>query len=111
MNKENQNLNEGLDLKKLGVNLKKIDRNIILLLAERMKLAKQVEKCKNLHDHQPILRFEIEKQRLDQVKKWAEEKDLNPIFAQSIFYMIISESCRVQINQLEMGTKSESKLS
>ena len=99
MNKENRN--DGLDLEKLGARLEKIDQNIIIFLAERMKLAKQVEKCKNFHGHQPILRFGIEKQRLDQVKKWEEEKNLNPVFAQSIFYMIISESCRIQIDQLQ----------
>ncbi len=111
MNKKTENRDEGLSLEDLGIRIKKVDKQIIDLLAERMDLAKKVEECKNLQGQQPILRPEIEEKRLSQIKEWADEKGLNHMFAQAVFYYILSESCRVQIDQLESRKKDESKLS
>ena len=102
MNKENQNRNEGLDLKKLGTHLERIDQDIITLLAERMEVSKQVEEYKSAQI--PILRIQIENERLKKIEEWAKKKNLNPSFAQAIFYLIIAESCRVQIDQLQSSS-------
>jgi len=98
------------DLKELGARLQKVDHHIVALLARRMDLAGQVEEYKSSHGGQPILRFPIEAKRLEQIKDWAGEKGLNPFFAQTILYLIISESCRVQISQLQARPTEADKL-
>ncbi len=100
MNKENRN--DELDLQKLGTHLEKIDQHIITLLAERMEVSKQVAEYKSAQ--MPILRIQIENERLKKIEEWAKKKNLNPSFAQAIFYIIIAESCRVQINQLQLSS-------
>ncbi len=100
MNKENSN--KGLDLQKLGTHLEKIDQHIITLLAERMELSKQVAEYKSAQI--PILRTQIENERLKKIEELAKKNNLNPSFAQAIFYIIIAESCRVQINQLQSSS-------
>jgi len=90
-----------INLKSLGEKLAKIDRHIVVTLKKRMDLAKMVARCKIQQGKQPILRKDIEEERLRQVVVWAEEEGLNPDFAQSILYMIICESCRIQINEMQ----------
>jgi len=85
----------------LGFRLDKLDHIIIASLAERMELARLVEEWKHHHDDQPILRQTIEDKRLNQVTEWAKEKGLDPNFARSLFYLIICESCKVQVDQLQ----------
>lgn len=97
MNKKTKG--KGSDLQGLGAQLGKIDQQMITLLAERMELSKKVAECKGAQ--MPILRIQIENGRLEKIKKWAKKNNLNPTFAQAVFYLIIAESCRVQIGQLQ----------
>lgn len=99
MKKTDTTQDKGLDLKKLGVHLEEIDQKIIILLAERMKVSKLVAEYKS--SQIPILRIEVENKRLKKIEELAEKKNLNPSFARAIFYIIIAESCRVQIGQLQ----------
>ena len=99
MKETDANQNKGLDLKKLGACLEEIDQKIIILLAERMKLAKQVAEYKGVQI--PIIRTGVENKRLKKIEELAKKKNLNPSFIRAIFYLIIAESCRVQINQLQ----------
>lgn len=91
---------ELLDLKELGVRLRKVDQHLIALLAKRMNLALQVEEFKQTKG-QPIYRPKIEDERLQEVRKWAQERGLNPNFAQALLYLIIDESCKVQADYLQ----------
>lgn len=91
------------DLKTLGSRLKKVDQHLVALLAKRMKLAQQVQERKHVDGDQPIIRPSIEDQRLADVASWAEQYGINPNFARSMLYFIISESCRVQIGHLQTG--------
>jgi len=90
-----------LDLRELGDRLKMVDQHIVALLAQRMELARQVERYKR-HRGQPIIRFEVEDDRLNKIAGLARERGLNPNFLFSLFYSIIAESCRVQINQMQI---------
>lgn len=90
-------------LKELGVYLAKIDRHIIALLARRTELVLLVEERKKIEGI-PILRKGTEEQRLEKIKEWAKEKGIDPNFAQALLYIIIAESCRAQIEQLQKRT-------
>ncbi|TSC94561.1 MAG: hypothetical protein CEN87_402 [Parcubacteria group bacterium Licking1014_1] len=98
------------DLKELGKRLKKVDHHLVALLAKRTILAKQVQERKRIDGNQPIIRLETEEQRLSDVRKWADRRGVNPTFAESIFYFIIAESCRVQIDHLQANTGEIEKL-
>lgn len=97
-------------IKMLGFQLGKIDHLIMAILAKRMGLAELVEEFKHRHGDQPILRKEIEDGRLAQAARWAEEKGLNPNFTQTLLYLVISESCRVQIGKLQTRPVKEDNL-
>lgn len=98
------------DLKELGKRLKKVDHHLIALLAKRTILAKQVQEKKYVDGGQPIIRLDVEDQRFADIKKWAEKRGINPIFAESILYFIIAESCRVQIDHLQTNVGEIEKL-
>lgn len=90
------------DLKlELAARLRKVDRNLIALLARRAQLAMQVQERKHFDGDQPIIRQVVEEQRLEDIRTWAKERGVNPSFAASLLYFIIAESCRVQINHLQ----------
>lgn len=89
-----------LDLPELGERLRLTDMGIIMLLARRMVLARQVEETKR-KDAQPISRPEVERARLEAARVWAERFGLDPDFAAGIMYEAIGESCKVQMIQLQ----------
>src|SRR3989344_5450143 len=93
--------NKMTDLVGLGVALRKIDKLVVDLLAQRMRVAKQVEEFK--HDRQqPIYRGETESERMKQAHVWASGKKIGPSFApfvRALFYFIIGESCKTQMIQ------------
>ena len=91
---------ELLNLDEIGPRLRRIDRQLIDLLSQRMALSVQIEEYKE-RSGQPILRPEIEEKRLTEVAEWANEKGVNPSFARAILYFIIKESCSVQIDHLQ----------
>lgn len=97
---------ELLNLEELGSRLRKVDKHLVSLLSQRMKLAGQVEEYKRAHN-QPLLRFEIEDKRLAGIREWAEHAGINPNFASSILYFIIREACAVEIDQLQDSKKHD----
>lgn len=88
------------DLKELGRRLRYIDKGVLALVAQRMGLVKQIEEIKR-QEGQPIYRSDIEGQRLDQAAQWAQGYGVNPDFARALLYMIIGESCKTQMIQLQ----------
>lgn len=91
---------ERLPLEKIGNRINQVDRAIVTLLARRMDLSLKVEEEKRLLK-QDISRPETETDRLNKVCEQAERLGLNPEFARAIFYVIIGESCKVQLIQLQ----------
>ncbi|MEI6479929.1 MAG: chorismate mutase [bacterium] len=93
----------------LGQKIASVDRHFVHLLARRVRLAKEVAMIK-IEDGSPLYRSQKEKERLDQVSKWAEEEGVNPEFARSLLYPVIGESCKNQmviVDSLRLGNSSE----
>lgn len=99
---------ELLNLEQLGERLGQVDRALVALMQRRMELSLQVEEYKRARN-QVISRPEIETNRLNEVCKLAERVGMNPEFARSIFYVIIGESCKVQLIQLQENAGVPSK--
>lgn len=89
-----------LDLSQLGERLKLVDMGLVMLLARRMNLARQVELIKR-RTKQPISRPEVEIRRLQDVQGWAGRFGLNPDFARGVLYAAIGEACKVQMIQFQ----------
>lgn len=94
-----------LDLKELGKRIGMVDRHLVALLSKRRELAIQVVNYKKTHG-EPIIRFKVEEERLAAARAFAQEKGLDPNFIHSLFYTIIAETCRVQINLLQTPSGS-----
>lgn len=77
-----------------------IDWLIVTLIAWRMKIALKIEKEKR-KTSLPISFPEVEKRRLEAVRKIAKERGLNLDFIEKILKEIIFESVRVQEEQRE----------
>ena len=90
------------DLKALGVRLTKADKLLMEALKYRMKLVHQVGAHK-VRNGQRIIRLGIERQRLIKARSWARKNGLRPDFVSAVLYLIIAESCRLQIDQLQGG--------
>lgn len=96
-------------LEDLGKMLKTIDRHTVSTLAKRMKLASLVEKVKRLEaiekkePPQPIIRKDTEEKRINEATQWAIKAGINPNLAQTIQYLAIQESCKVQMAEREIG--------
>lgn len=89
-----------LNLGQFGKNLQKIDKQIIFLLSKRMQICRKIAEYKQ-KNNKPILRPKIEKQRLEQVRAWARQQNINPDFAAAVFYFVIREACAVQIQEIQ----------
>lgn len=96
------------DLKKIGSFLAQLDKHILSAIAKRMDLSVFVEQRKRLEEaNQPILRREVEANRLEQAALWGKEYGIDPQFARSIQYALMAESCRVQLESREFGLNEE----
>ena len=93
-------MKKSLDLKKLGERIAKTDLALMAVLARRSKLTKQVAQYK-IKNGQKFVRLNIEKQRLDAVRKWAKAHGMDPNFAQQILYSVINESCKQQLVEVQ----------
>ena len=89
---------ENTVLNGLRIDLDKTDRHIVALLAKRIELIRKVEEAK-FSIGGPILREETEQEKLGKIAAQAQKKGLSLPFAQSLFYSLFSESCRVQAKQ------------
>jgi SAM-dependent methyltransferase len=83
------------DLKRLGADLKRIDRMIVDLTHRRMEIARLVG-FEKMRTQQPMFRAEIEDQRLEEIADYALSVGVNPNMARSILYALINESCKQQ---------------
>jgi len=89
----------------LGERFAKIDELFISALAERMALSVEVAHCKMGNNDQPIIRASTEKRRIAQFVRQAKKKKIDPGFARAFYFLIIAESCRIQIKTKEAGRK------
>jgi chorismate mutase len=96
---------KGLNLSELGKSLAKIDEQLVTILAKRMCVAVEVARCKMKNNDQPILRKKIERQRRVQWMAWARACGMDPEFARTVFNIVLSESCRIQIQTKEKELK------
>lgn len=102
----------GLDLKKVGSRLRKTDRFLLDIFKVRLAqggLSDYVAENKRAQSPDGIfqtLRLEVEAERINLMKLWARENSINPDFAASIMYQIISESCRRQ-NEVMIARRSD----
>ena len=89
-----------LNLQELAARLKKVDIMIMELVLRRMELAEQVGNYKR-QTGQPIFRSEIEDKRISEMREWAEQHGVNPHFAEALEYLLINESCKLQMIRLQ----------
>lgn len=91
-----------LDLKRIGDRLKTLDRFLLDILKVRLShggLSRCVAESKRKESADGIFnkrRQDVENQRIELMKKWAKQNDIDPNFAAGLMYIIMSESCRVQ---------------
>jgi len=84
----------------LGKKIAKVDHLIVGALRKRIELSLKVGAYKQEHD-KPIYRGDIEDERVRDIQVWAKENGLNPHFVHSILYLVIDESCKNQMIQLQ----------
>ncbi len=89
-----------LDLTELGNRLATIDLMIMRLALRRMHIAQQVGRYKQSRK-EPFVRLDIEDQRIIRVREWAVAHGLNQHFAESLLYLLINESCKRQLYDLQ----------
>ena len=92
---------KGNGLAELGERLAKIDKRLVAILAERMRLSIKVARCKMNNGNEPILRKQTERRRRLQWMEWARKEGLDPEFARTVFSVVLGESCRIQIETKE----------
>ncbi len=94
--------NDPINLARLGELIRMSDAHLIDVIAMRMRLAQAVEHSKTvLGFREAIFRSKPEKRRLKMVKRRAKELGINPNFAAALLYLVIDESCKVQMIQRE----------
>lgn len=74
-------------------------------ITEQEEIAEKAE-INKIREKGDLVRPLIEKDRLKDIFGVAEEKGLNGHFAQAFLYLLINESCRVQITQREKRAKA-----
>ena len=71
------------------------DEEIIIAISKRMETVRLIADYKK-KDGIPIFDSDREKEVIERIRKYAEESDINPDFAEKIFRLIIEESKRIQ---------------
>ncbi len=99
-------MNKDSELEKIGKRIGKIDLALMALLKRRSALTKRVAEYK-IRSGQKFVRLNVEKQRIDAVRKWAKEHGMDPNFAQQILYSVINESCKQQLVELQKNLSLE----
>lgn len=84
-----------MDLLEIREHLDRLDKILILILAERISLISKVAEYKK-KENIMIYQQEREKAILNNVVKLAEEQKLNPKLIENIFELIIEDSHRIQ---------------
>ncbi len=91
---------KSLTLNELGARIDLTDELVVNLLSHRTALSLNVGALK-LATGEPIFRAKAEEDRLEKVRKLANEFGISPNFAYSLLYAIIGESCKQQMIQLQ----------
>lgn len=99
-------MNTLLNLEELSTRLKKVDTMIMALVKRRMELSQQVGLFKR-RAHKKMFRADIEDRRIAEIREWGVEHDLNPHLAASLLYLLINESCKQQMIQLQDESLSD----
>ena len=97
-------MNTPLELSEIGARLAKVDMLLMSIVKQRMDLALEVERRKSVGktaEERKIFNFKREEERLMAVGDWAKEHGMNPHFAQTLLYLLIGESCKQQMIQLQ----------
>lgn len=97
------------DLDELGRRIRRTDRHLLALLAQRQALSMQVGRIKR-KSKQPIFRPKAEDARLKEAEHWAVSSGLNPNFARAVLYLIIGESCKTQMALLQDNPEPETEV-
>ena len=92
----------------IGERLARVDRKLVELLRARALLSEEVARCKML-EGKTILQMKTEKKRINQFVSWAKELGLDQEFARALYFLIIAESCRIQISIKEKISKCSLK--
>lgn len=102
-------MNTLLGLEELGERLATVDTMLMALVKRRMELAQQVGLTKR-RKREDIFNAAREEGRIAKVKNWAVEHDLNPNFTAALLYLIIGESCKLQMIQLQKEALRDAEL-
>ena len=89
-----------LNLKELGSRIEALDLLLLTLVAHRMTLSLSVGAYKKANGEK-IYRRDAEKKRLDTARHIAVNSGLDDNFAHALLYLIIDESCKQQMIQLQ----------
>lgn len=98
-----------LNLEQLGGRLATLDSLILQLVKRRMNLAEQVGQFKR-SSGEAIYRKEVEDRRIQVIRDLATRHGLNPHFAESLLYLLINESCKLQMIQLQDEALNETSI-
>jgi chorismate mutase len=96
-----KNMKRIKNLKELGGRIAKIDLELMKILKRRAELTRLVALYKIKTKQKPIIRLNIENQRIKAVKDWAKKNNIDPNFAAQILYCVINESCKQQLSELQ----------
>lgn len=89
-----------LDLAEIGRRLRTTDLHTLRVVKHRMDLALEVGRRKRATG-EAIFRASVEDERIAAIEKDALSIGLNPHFASSLLYLLINESCKQQMIQLQ----------
>jgi chorismate mutase/prephenate dehydratase len=95
------------DLNNIRNKINKVDEELIELLAERRKLSKEVVIAKDSTD-QAIRDKEREAELLKRLIKMGKEKNIDAHYLTKIFYEVIEDSVRIQLNHVQDLTGKQS---
>jgi SAM-dependent methyltransferase/chorismate mutase len=90
------------DLNLSGIRLKAIDTEILRLIRLRMRVAEDVIRFKHANGGN-IIRRDVESARITQMGELAKSIGVDANLAQTIEWVLIGESCKVQIEVLQNG--------
>lgn len=95
-------------LENLRKQLATLDQTLLAILAKRAALSEQVEDWKTFEANgQKTIHPQAEQEKFSFLAEQAKKNGLNPAFIQSLYYLIISESCRIQIDRRQERTAEE----
>ena len=99
------------ELESIRIRLDEIDRNILMALAERQDLVKEVSNYK-LHTNTGIRDLEREERLLNKIRDIATEIGLDRYYAEHLFREIITNSVRYQTHSLldHQNDKNENRI-